>query len=103
MPYSLDGRAAQQALPPDAALRPKIAGILKSDLGSIIFPIYHCGAGEAQCVGRQAITHQLVRNQYQLHSEHAMAQKSREPLKSGSRDTALSLYSCWAIASADYL
>ena len=52
MRYSLDGRAAQQALPPDAALRPKIAGILKSDLGSIIFPIYHCGAGEAQCVGR---------------------------------------------------
>jgi hypothetical protein len=47
--------AAEQALPPDAAARPKIVAILTTRIGQSAFLIYHGGAGEAQGISPQAI------------------------------------------------
>ena len=38
-------------IPADAAVRPKIVGILKAGIGWKAFPTYRCGAAEAQAVG----------------------------------------------------
>ena len=47
----LDQRAAQPAIPADAAARPKIVGILEFDFVLMAVPAYSGGAAEWQSVG----------------------------------------------------
>jgi hypothetical protein len=47
---SLQRAAAEHALAPDAAVRPKIVAILDASFMPFLIAIYQCGAGEAQAV-----------------------------------------------------